>query len=685
MRILLSTTPNARHPLVLQSDFRPEPSMMLPYIPIGLLSVSAATRDAVGVTPGLYELGRRIIDGSVALDASFYRSAAEDIAAGRPDMVGFMTENETYHHLLQISRELKRIDPSCTIVLGGPHASAVAEATLRRWSCVDYIVRGEGELTFPDLVRSVMDGGRQPVPGAWHRSRDGEVTWGGTRPLLGDLDALPYPAYELYAPDAGEEIFFEVGRGCPFQCTFCSTSPFWQRKHRVKGEARILAELLHVVELYGNRRMHFTHDLFTTNKAWVRRVCETLIDAGVPVRWTCSSRTDTVDRELLDLMGRAGCAAIYFGLESGSRRILQEIRKKIEVEHSFAILRDCLDVGITPNVGFIGGFPTEDKESFRETFDAYAAALEMGCAPVHFFQFTPFEDSTMMPSLEDRVCRGHFVDLPLGPEADRANRALIAADDVVFGAYHRPRQTRGVAEELIDGLEEFPTLVSAMVTPALAVARAVGGMLVLYERWIAWISKLNDARGAEAFRRCFGSPVHFADFLLEHARGASGVPAGIPSVIQVQRQNFAIAAREETTIATTMANYRTGLGATDASVIKLGTTLTTGDIVGYLTLPDDVEALLAADPPAPLPEPGPGPTYLLWQRVESGDVRLMKVDAFTYFATTGLLDEPEPVGNLLKSWATRAPTREDGDLFGLVEQLEVAAQHGLVRPVEPSR
>src|SRR5262249_48402881 len=149
-----------------------------------------------------------------------------------------------------------------------------------------------------------------------------------------------------YRPDPGEEMFLEVGRGCPFQCEFCSTAPYWHRRHRVKSPTRILEEIRTVQHLFGTKRVHFTHDLFTTNGTWVKSMCEALIGAGSPVGWTCSARTDTVDEYLLSLMKEAGCSAIYFGLESGSERILREIKKNIPLSHSLEIISTCRRVGI---------------------------------------------------------------------------------------------------------------------------------------------------------------------------------------------------------------------------------------------------------------------------------------------------------------------------------------------------
>lgn len=681
MKILLATSPHVRHPAVLQNDFQVASAVMLTFIPIGLLSLISSVRSSLHIEPILYDLNRRIIDETIPLGFNFYRDAAKSICSSGPDMVGFMTENESYHHVLQICREIKKIKRDCIIVLGGPHASAVAKATLSSWECIDYIVRGEGEVSFPAQIQNCIEGRFEPVPGVWYRSPGGSVSFGGHRELVKDFDTLPYPAYELYQPTPEEEIFFEVGRGCPFQCTFCSTAPFWERAHRVKSAARIVEEIRHVIRLYGCKRMHFTHDLFTTNKAWVREVCEALISDNVPISWTCSSRTDTVNAELLELMAAAGCSAIYFGLESGSPRILSEIKKKISLAHSFEILQKCLDNGIAANVGFIGGFPSEDEQSLSETFSAFATSLEMGCAPVHMFQFTPFEDSSIIGDLKDRICTGHFLDLPLGYERDVENRKLVASDSIVFGAYHRPRRSGdNIQEELIDALEEFPTLVSATLLPALLIAQLSGGMFALYKRWVSWISKFNYERGAEPFRRYFGGPALFADFLVEEAIVLEEFPSAMLSMLAVIRMNHEIAGQELTAMATTMANYRTGLISNNWPSIKLSTNLALGDIVAQLEVAEDIEPLLTTKPPNLLPTHRPGPIYLLWQRTAPGKVQLLKVDAFTFHTVCQLRASSMKAGNILKTWAIDSSEGErEGDLFALVDQLEEAARLGVVQ------
>lgn len=681
MKIRLTTSPHVRHPAILQSDFQIDPSVMIPFIPTGLLSLVSSTRAALGLVPTIYDLNRRIIDGTVALGSGFYRDAAEKLCSDQPDLIGFMTETESYHHVLQICSEIKTLHPACKIVLGGPHASAVARATCETWPSIDYIVRSEGEVSFTELVRHIMSGTEGPLPGVVQRCKDGTVIDGGERPLVDDLDSLPYPAYEQYQPDPGEEIFFEVGRGCPFKCTFCSTAPFWKRKHRVKSAQRIVEELRHVVDLYGCQRVHFTHDLFTTDKAWVHEVCHALREAGTPVQWTCSSRVDTIDERLLASMASAGCCAIYFGIESGSARVLRDIRKHIPDTQSFAVLEQCTKAGITPNAGFIGGFPSDDAQSIAETFDAYTRALKLGCNPVHLFLFTPFSGSTIIPNLSSRICTGHFVDLPLGRELDEANRQLIASDPVLFGAYHRPRrQGDGLSEEIFDGLEEFPTLISSALVPALHVARSVGGMFGLYKRWLRWIEELNATRGAAWYRRFYASPLHFCDFLVDLLESLDEDAPHLQSLLQVIRTNHLVAQTHRARLPTTMANYRSKIGPDTISIIDLSAPLQLGDIVAHLELAHDVAPLLAAKPGDDVPQAMPGPMYLVWQQMAPDHVRLLRVGAFMFHAVQHLQGLPKDAGQLVSSWMCGAHRDgRDADFIALVEDLTKAIRAGIIQ------
>jgi hypothetical protein len=686
MKVVLATSPHVRHPAVLQSDFMPDPMSMYTFAPVGLLSLAAVLRaERPQTSCELYDLNRRIRSGALPLNERFYVRAAQDLCASAPDVIGFMTECDSYHHVLQIAGEVKRIAPDTAIVLGGPHASAVVHATLERCADIDAVVIGEGEVTFPELLDALASPPEGGVPGALMRSPDatGGILDGGPRALVPRLDDLPVAAYDLYEPDPGEEIFIEVGRGCPFQCSFCSTAPYWNRRHRVKSAERIVHEIAAVRDLFGTSRAHFTHDLFTTHRRWVRTVCAALIDAGTPIRWTCSARTDTVDRELLALMAQAGCDAIYFGIESGSERILREIRKDIPLVDSFAVLEECREFGITPNAGFIVGFPTDDADSIRATFEAHERALRLGTRPTHLFAFCPFADSEMYADCGALECTGHFVDLPLGAATDLANRQLVARDRDLFGAYFRPRLGEVVPgqPDAIFAMDEFSSLAEATLVPTLGLADILGGMFDVFRRWVAWIETRNDARGAASYRRGYGSPADFATFVLEELSACAEASDAVVAAARAVRMNLLVVERALPQAGTTMATHRSlVLPLTDDASVTLDTQISRCGVVALLALEYDVTAALAGQLDA---EPPQEPTYLVWQATDEESVRLLRVDRLIFEALETLGQRSVAAGDLIlerfaaQSRGAADPAGLDAEEF--LESLANAAREGLVR------
>lgn len=648
MRVILATSPHVRHPAVLQNDFVPDPSAMYTFAPVGLLALAAIVRSEFHEDPVLFDLNRHIINGRIPLDATFYRSAAEQICAHEPDVFGFMTECDSYHHVLQITEQVKRLRPACVCVLGGPHASAVARPTMERCAYVDAIVVGEGERTFPDLLAAVAERRGGSVPGALMRTGPMAFVDGGARPLAASLDELPMPAYDLYHGSPEEEVFIEAGRGCPFKCTFCSTAPFWQRRHRVKSPGRILEEIRVVQERFGSRRVHFTHDLLTTDKRWVADLCHTLIAAGTPVKWTCSARTDTVDRTLLELMATAGCSAIYFGVESGSARILHEIQKDIPIDESLEVLRQCRAVGIRPNAGFIAGFPTEDRASLHDTFEAFERALGIGARPTHVFGFCPFAASSMSAGLTGLTCDGHFLDIPMDPELDAANRARIAADPQLFGSYFRPRVD--VTPTRLEGVDEFSCLVENVALPALTLSRLVGGMLEVYDRWTRWIERRNVEAGAAPHRRFYGSALAFCEFVVDELERLVGADDPMLQLAEIMRVSFDVARRWATVPrALTIATYRSLDRPEIGRPIRLEDSIRSKAIVATRRVDYDLVPLIDASPEDAV-APERKPSYLMWDLADEGRIRLSEIDSFLYDALERLRCGPQPVASLMLEW-----------------------------------
>src|SRR6266853_3197301 len=269
--------------------------------PVGILSL-AAVLEAKGLQPEVVDLNRvyyewqqkskRNQDSSKADFCSF---AGDYFAARDFDLFGFSTVCSSYPLTLRIAAEVKQVYPKSTVVLGGPQASVVDIATMRAFPWIDLVVRGEAEQTLPALVDALGgDGALDAVPGITFRQRN-DIVRNPAAPLVADLDALPFPAFHLF-PDVRHCRHFplELGRGCPFSCTFCSTNDFFRRNFRLKSPAQMIADMRRVKQTYGINSFELVHDMFTVDRKRVVAFCEALLESKRKFTWGCSARTDCV-------------------------------------------------------------------------------------------------------------------------------------------------------------------------------------------------------------------------------------------------------------------------------------------------------------------------------------------------------------------------------------------------------
>lgn len=654
MKILLSTSPHIKHSAVLESDFVPRNDLMYNFAPLCLLMLCAVLREKNRETPFIFDINHNINNGVIKNDDTFYDSAASAICKECPDVLGFMTECDSYHHVLQICKKVKALHPECYIILGGPHATAVADKTMERWECIDCIVLGEGEVTFVELILQLeTKNTRDPIAGTIRRNANGEIIKGTNRSLIDSLDTLPFPAYDLYTSVAGEELFVEVGRGCPFHCTFCSTSPFWQRKHRVKSPQRIVAELAYISQSHLLNRVHFTHDLFTTNEAWVRAVCKALIQAKNTIKWTCSSRIDTISEDLIQLMSAAGCNAIYFGVESGSERILQLIEKKIPFSDTLNIISLCNKYNIIPNAGLILGFPFEDDKSLSDTFIAYLQMIKAGARPIHLFSLCPFAQSSLYGSLREMECTGHFLDIPLSKTLDKKNRELVAGDNELFGSYFKPvlADIPRLQSKMLTAVDEFSILVDSLRLASVKIAEKIGGMKELFFQWISYISHKNEQAGLAEFRKYFGSPVDFCNFLLtlitEHAELFESY---IESLVSVAKKNFEISSRLSWMPPVSMATYRSKVIPKSLTEIDFSSRINAGDIIDTLQIDYDITGWLYTSEIPETISPAKQKINLVWQRTGNGNISLITVNDFIYHIIISASERVFSVEKAITDW-----------------------------------
>ena len=359
--------------------------------PVGILSL-AAVLEGKGLQPEVVDLNRvyyEWLQGSQNQRHSEtdFCSFAGDYFAGRDfagvDFFGFSTVCSSYPVTLRIAAEVKRAHPESVVVLGGPQASVVDIATMRAYPSIDLVVRGEAEQTLPALVDALDgDGALAAIPGiTFRRNEDGEIVRNPAAPLVSDLDALPFPAFHLF-PDVRHCRHFplELGRGCPFSCTFCSTNDFFRRNFRLKSPAQMIADMRRIRQTYGINSFELVHDMFTVDRKRVVAFCEALLeskrnnpeDAFI---WGCSARTDCVDEELIELMSKAGCRGIFFGIETGSKRMQKIIDKGLELNDSAERVRSCDKFKINTAVSLMAGFPDETMTDLRDTAAFFVDSL----------------------------------------------------------------------------------------------------------------------------------------------------------------------------------------------------------------------------------------------------------------------------------------------------------------------
>ena len=359
-----------------------EPAVSGPQL--GILSL-ASVLEKRGDQVGIVELDPAYVDylHSANGRGSFADVAGRLIAAAAADVYAFGSICSSYPLTIRIAKAVKAIRPKSEILLGGPQATVVDRPTLAAFPFIDFILRGESELTLPCLLDE-LEGERQlaRVPNLSYRSQSG-LQRNPTAPVVEDLDSTPLPAYHLIGGLRSEtRASLELGRGCPFACTFCSTNDFFRRKFRLRSPERVLSDMRMLSATYGVHEFELVHDMFTIDRRRVVLFCEAMLASGNDFKWSCSARTDCVDEELLALMARAGCAGIFYGVEAGSPRLQKIIDKHLDIERARQVVSETERLGMRGTVSLITGFPEEIEDDLRQTLRMYMfSARHPQCSP----------------------------------------------------------------------------------------------------------------------------------------------------------------------------------------------------------------------------------------------------------------------------------------------------------------
>jgi len=305
------------------------------------------------------------------------RETAEKILSFNPEAVGFTA---TTHNRLQAIRTiklLKKNNPSLFIMVGGPHFALSAKNALEKIPEINCIVRGEGEITTKELLDVWPNQDKlKDVLGITYRDVNGNIIENNDRDFVKDWSEFPFPAWHLYDLSKYRKIIYGTdfrtigvisSRGCPNLCAFCANAAFSRSRLRLRSPENFVDELEFLNKTYGFQGFNFWDDTLTVFKSHALAVCQEILRRKLDIKWYARARVNTVDRELINTMKKAGCVRISFGIESGSPRILKEIKKNINLEQARSAVRFSSEAGLIIGLNFIVNLPTETIEDLKMT------------------------------------------------------------------------------------------------------------------------------------------------------------------------------------------------------------------------------------------------------------------------------------------------------------------------------
>ena len=300
-----------------------------------------------------------------------YEEFKSEISKRQPSIVGVTSTTLTYKSALKIAKIAKEAHPNCLTILGGPHATFWDENALQECPSLDVVVRKEGEYTMLELAERVEAGKDYcDVLGITYR-KNGKIVKNPDRPYIENLDELPFPARHLWPLERlrkYEDIFYlAMSRGCVYWCEFCAAVRMFGRRYRIRSPKNVVDELEFLHKTYGATVFTFTDDAFTVDQARTEELCNEIKKRGLKIKWNCGTRVDRVTKELLLKMKEAGCVSVWFGVESGSQDVLNEMHKEISTDQTIRAIGWVRELKLKPVPNVLLGFPGETKESALKT------------------------------------------------------------------------------------------------------------------------------------------------------------------------------------------------------------------------------------------------------------------------------------------------------------------------------
>lgn len=330
--------------------------------PMGLLYISSYLKKKKGI--------KNVSVYDIRGDRDGFKQAIKKIKNFSPDIIGVQMFTMTASDVVKFLKSIKKMDSSIKTIVGGAHPTIFPKETISL-NCVDYIILGEGERAFSNLVKNIEKGNPYPKIKSVGFKNGEEIYLNRESNKINDLDSIPLVDRSVLNLEKYKSSFscdkritsIVTSRGCPYNCIFCAK---FQKKFRAHSPEYVVNDIEQSLEL-GIEEIFVVDDTFSLDLSRAKKICRLIIERKLDFNWYISTRVDTVDKELLQLLNRAGCKQINYGIESGSQKIIDNLNKGIDLEKAKETIRKTKEAGIQVLCYFMIGLPGETSKELNET------------------------------------------------------------------------------------------------------------------------------------------------------------------------------------------------------------------------------------------------------------------------------------------------------------------------------
>lgn len=400
-----------------------------------------------------------------------YDEVKSFITEYKPDVVGISCLTVHRGSSFKLAKLAKEINPNIKVVFGGCHSTFMWKQIMENFDFVDYIVIGEGEITFYELVRAIDKKlPTKDIKGIVYKE-DGKTIRTEDRPFIENLDDLPFPSWrdvdfnDFAIPDPPMHHFRErkasivTSRGCVFNCGFCSTTHFWTRRWRARSAKNVVDEIEWLVKEHNVRFFSVSDDIFALDIDRVIDICKGIIERKLDVKWYAETRVDRMSKEMFEWMKKAGCFLVQFGVESGSDKMLNNINKGVTSKQVAYAIKCAKEAGLKTDMLLMVGNIGETDETVDETIKLIDE-VKPDVVVVSITQVFPSTRLYEIAKQQNFISDDHWLSDKTAPVYTYENdlKKLLSWRLKIIKSFYNSKQMFGYYKFLIDQIRANPSI-----------------------------------------------------------------------------------------------------------------------------------------------------------------------------------------------------------------------------------